>query len=101
MLSSVVPGVDVISSDFVKEEDLVPEIGKEVHRLKTGETSAPIFVKEGVHLVKVLDRRGGTLPEFSSVKDSLKEELTDRRSEKAFADILGELKKAATVDIQL
>jgi len=49
----------------------------------------------------VLDRRGGTLPEFSSVKDSLKEELTDRRSEKAFADILGELKKAATVDIQL
>jgi peptidyl-prolyl cis-trans isomerase SurA len=101
MLSSVVPGVEVISSDFVKEEDLVPEIGKEVHRLKTGETSAPIFVKEGVHLVKVLDRRGGTLPEFSSVKDSLKEELTDRRSEKAFADILGELKKAATVDIQL
>jgi peptidyl-prolyl cis-trans isomerase SurA len=101
MLSSVVPGVEVISSKFVKEEDLVPEIGKEVHRLKTGETSAPIFVKEVVHLVRVLDRRGGTLPEFSSVKDSLKEELTDRRSEKAFADILGELKKAATVDIQL
>lgn len=101
MLSPVVPGAEVISSDFVKEEDLVPEIGKEVHRLKTGETSAPIFVKDGVHLVKVLDRRGGKLPDFSSVKSPLKEELTDRRSEQAFADILVELKKAATVDIQL
>ena len=101
LVSSVVPGAEVIESDFVKEEDLIPEIGKEVHRLKKGETSPPIFVKDGVHLVKVLDRRGGKLPEFSSVKDSLMEELTDRRSEQAFTDILVELKKAATIDIQL
>jgi peptidyl-prolyl cis-trans isomerase SurA len=101
LLSSVVPGAEVIESDFVKEEDLIPEIGKEVHRLKKGETSPPIFVKDGVHLLKVLDRRGGKLPDFSSVKDSLLEELTDRRSEQAFTDILVELKKAATVDIQL
>ncbi len=101
LLASTVPGAEVISSDFVKEEDLVPEIGKEVHRLKKGEISPPLFVKDGAHLIKVLDRRGGTLPEFSSVKGSLTEELTDRRSERAFADILVDLKKAATVDIRL
>lgn len=101
LLSSVVPGAEVIQSDFVAEEDLIPDIGNEIHRLKTGETSPPIFVKDGVHLAKVVDRRGGKLPDFSSVKDSLMEELRDRRSEQAFAEILVELKKAATVDIQL
>jgi hypothetical protein len=46
-------------------------------------------------------RRGGTLPEFPALKDSLAEELADRRSEKAYADILAELKKAASIDIRL
>jgi peptidyl-prolyl cis-trans isomerase SurA len=101
LLSSVVPGVTVFSADFVKTEDLLPEIGKEIVRLRTGETSPPFFTEAGAHLVKVLERRGGTLPDISTVKDLLKEEMLDRRSEKAFADILVELKKAATIDIRL
>ncbi len=101
LLSTVVPGVTVLSSDFVKTEDLLPEIRKEVHLLRTGETSPPIFAEAGGHLIKVLERRGGTLPDFSAVKASLTEELVDRRSEKAFADILVELKKAASIDIRL
>lgn len=101
MLASAVPGISVVSSDYVKTDDLLPEIGREVHRLKAGETSPPIFAEEGIHLVRVLERRGGTLPEFSSVKGSLMEELVDRRSERAFAEILVELKQAATIDIRL
>ena len=101
LLSSVVSGGTVLSSDFVKTEDLLPEIEKEVHRLRTGGTSPPIFTEAGAYLVKVLERRGGALPEFSAVKASLGEELVDRRSEKAFTDILADLKKAATMDIRL
>ncbi len=101
LLSSVVPGVTVFSADFVKTEDLIPEIRKQVDRLSTGETSPPFFTEAGAHLVKVLERRGGTLPDISAVKDSLREEMLDRRSEKAFADILAELKKEATIDIRL
>jgi peptidyl-prolyl cis-trans isomerase SurA len=101
LLSSVVPGVTVFSADFVKTEDLLPEIGKEVVRLMTGETSPPFFTEAGAHLVKVLERRGGALMDISDVRDSLREEMLDRRSEKAFADLLVELKKAATIDIRL
>ncbi|HSM00378.1 MAG TPA: SurA N-terminal domain-containing protein [Candidatus Limnocylindria bacterium] len=101
LLSSVVPGVTVFSADFEKTEDLLPEIGKEVVRLRTGETSPPFFTEAGAHLVKVLERRGGTLVDISDVKASLREEMLDRRSEKAFSDILVELKKAATIDIRL
>jgi peptidyl-prolyl cis-trans isomerase SurA len=101
LLSSVVPGITAFSSGFVKTEDLLPEIGREVRRLRTGENSPPIFTEGGAHLVKVLERRGGTLPEFSTVRTMLSEELFDQRSEKAFSDILVDLKKAATIDIRL
>ena len=101
LLSSVVPDVTAFSSGFVKTEDLLPEIGREVRRLRTGENSPPIFTEGGAHLVKVLERRGGTLPEFSAVRTMLTEELFDRRSEKAFSDLLVDLKKAATIDIRL
>jgi len=101
LLSSVVPEVTVFSSGFVKTEDLLPEIGREVRRLRTGESSPPIFSEGGAQLVKVLERRGGTLPDFSDVRTKLTDELFDRRSEKAFTDVLVDLKKAATIDIRL
>jgi peptidyl-prolyl cis-trans isomerase SurA len=101
LLSSSVPEVLVQSSGFVKTEDLLPEIAKEVHRLRTGGISPPIFTDEGAHLIHVLERRGGVLPEFAAVKGSLTEELVDQRSEKAYAEILVELKKAATIEIHL
>jgi parvulin-like peptidyl-prolyl isomerase len=85
----------------VKTEDLIPEIRKQIVLLRTGETSPPFFTEDGAHLVKVLERRGGTLPDISAVRDSLRQEMLDRRSEKAFADILAELKKEATIDIRL
>jgi peptidyl-prolyl cis-trans isomerase SurA len=101
LVSSSVPGVSVVSSDFVKTDDLLPEIAKEIHRLRTGGTSPPIFTDEGVHLIHVLERRGGSLPEFAAVKSSLTDELVDQRSEKSYDDILVELKKAATIEIHL
>jgi peptidyl-prolyl cis-trans isomerase SurA len=101
LLSASVPEVSVQSSGFVKTEDLLPEIAKEVHRLRTGGTSPPIFTEEGAHLIHVLERRGGVLPEFAEVKAPLTEELVDQRSERAYAEILVELKKAATIEIHL
>jgi peptidyl-prolyl cis-trans isomerase SurA len=101
LVAAQIPGASVVSSDFVKTEDLLPEIQKEVRQLRTGETSPPFFTEAGAHLVTVLARRGGTPPDFAQVRDSLADELVDRRSEKAFFDILAELKKAATTDIRL
>lgn len=100
-VSPAYPGVAVLDAGYVAAEDLLPEIQREVRRMKTGDTSPPVFSEEGGYLVRVLGRRGGTLPEFSDVRDALSGELVDRRSEKAYADILSELKHAATIDIRL
>lgn len=101
LIRNVAPGASVLVSEFVRTDDLQPEIQKEIHRLRSGETSPPFFTESGAYLVTVLSRRGGTLPEFATVKDALTEELADRRSEKAYADVLSELKKAASIDIRL
>jgi peptidyl-prolyl cis-trans isomerase SurA len=90
-----------LSGDFLPMEDLLPEMQQEVRRLRTGETSQPFFAEAGIFVVHVVARRGGTPGEYSKVKDALREELTDKRSEKAFADILEELKKSASIDVRL
>lgn len=101
LLAAAVPDVSVFTSDYVTTEDLLPEVQKEVRRLRTGETSPPFFTESGAHLVTVLARRGGKAPDFAAIRESLAEELVDRRSEKAYADVLADLKKAASIDIRL
>jgi peptidyl-prolyl cis-trans isomerase SurA len=101
LVSATLPKASVATSDFVRTADLLPEIQKEIRKLRTGETSAPFFTEGGAYLITVKARRGGTLPEFATLKDALAEEMSDRRSEKAYADILAEMKKAASIDIRL
>jgi len=98
---SLFPDVRLVSGEFVPAEDLLPEMQKEIGRLLSGERSEPFSAGEGLYIVRVLERRGGKEREFAEVKASLKEELADRRSEKALVDILVELKKSASIDVRL
>lgn len=95
------PDVRLVSGEFVPSEDLLPEMRKEIGRLRSGERSEPFPAGEGLYIVRVIERRGGKAREFSEVKASLGEELVDRRSERALADILTELKKSASIDVRL
>ena len=95
------PDVQFHAADFVTTEDLLPELQREVRRLRAGESSPPFFAETGAYLLRVVERRGGTLGDFSAVKESLTEELTDRRSEKAYSDLLAELRRSASIDVRL
>jgi peptidyl-prolyl cis-trans isomerase SurA len=95
------PKVQFHPAAFVTTEDLLPELQREVRRLRSGEVSAPFATGTGVYLVRVIERRGGTPGDFSAVKEMLTEELMDRRSEKAYSDLLSELKRSASIDVRL
>jgi len=95
------PKVQLHAADFVTTEDLLPELQREVRRLRAGESSAPFFAEAGAYLLRVVERRGGKPGDFSEVKAGLTEELTDRRSEKAYADLLLELKRSSSIDVRL
>jgi peptidyl-prolyl cis-trans isomerase SurA len=95
------PKVQLHDAGFVTTEDLLPELQREVRRLRAGEASPAFFTEAGAYLLRVVERRGGTPGDFSAVKDGLTEELTDRRSEKAYSDLLLELKRSASIDVRL
>jgi parvulin-like peptidyl-prolyl isomerase len=95
------PKVQFHAAGFVTTEDLLPELQREVRRLRAGEASPPFFTEAGAYLLRVVERRGGAPGDFSAVKDTLTDELTDRRSEKAFSDVLSELKRSASIDVRL
>ncbi|MEW6719292.1 MAG: peptidylprolyl isomerase [Thermodesulfobacteriota bacterium] len=95
------PAVELFAGDFLPEEDLLPEMRREIARLRSGERSGPFPGEHGVYIVRVVERRGGTPREFREVMDILAEEMTDRRSEKAYADIIEELKRSASIDVRL
>ena len=95
------PRVQLHAAGFVTTEDLLPELQREVRRLRAGEASLPFFTGEGAFLLRVVERRGGVPGDFYAVKEALTEELTDRRSEKAYSDILLELKRSASIDVRL
>jgi peptidyl-prolyl cis-trans isomerase SurA len=95
------PKAELHAVDFVTTEDLLPELQREVRRLRAGESSSPFFAEAGAWLLRVVERRGGTPGDFSAMKDGLTEELTDRRSEKAYSDLLKELKRSASIDVRL
>lgn len=101
LLRASLPGISVMSSGFVKTDDLLPEIQKEIRKLRSGETSPPFFTEAGAYIIAVKERRGGVLPEYSALSGRLAEELADRRSEKAYSDVLSELKKSASIDVRL
>ena len=95
------PKVQFHASGFVTTEDLLPEVQREVRRLRAGEASPPFLTEAGAYLLRVVEREGGAPGDFSAVKNALTEELTDRRSEKAYSDILSELKRSASIDVRL
>ena len=95
------PKVEFHAAGFVTTEDLLPELQREVRRLRAGEVSPPFVTEGGAYLLRVVERQGGAPGDFSAVEKTLTEELTDRRSEKAFSDILSELKRSASIDVRL
>jgi peptidyl-prolyl cis-trans isomerase SurA len=92
------PTVQYVAGDFMAEEELPDDVRKEVRRLRTGEVSPPFFTEEGGRVVSVLARRGGKTPGFADVREAVTEELADRRSERAFTDLMVELRRDSVVE---
>jgi peptidyl-prolyl cis-trans isomerase SurA len=54
------------------------EIEAEINRLSEGEVSNPIKTKQGVHIVKVLNKKNSQDPQFLRIKDQIKSFLVEK-----------------------
>jgi parvulin-like peptidyl-prolyl isomerase len=85
---------------YFKRGELLPEIEKEVFHLQVGEVSEIIRTQFGFHIIKLLDRKGGTSP-FEEVKEKVKADHYEKEMEKAYQQYLSTLKAKSVIEIKL
>lgn len=69
-------------------------------KLKANEISEPVESREGVHLIKVYERRPqGFIPPFEEIKEDVGKVAKTDQAQKIYQDYIDELKKKARIDI--
>lgn len=81
-----------------KRGELAPELEEVVFRLKQGEVSKPVGMKDGIHIIKVLDAKGTTV-EFDKVKGLIGQKLAADKQKASFDTFIENLKKNYKVEI--
>ncbi len=65
---------------FVKRGDLVPEVERAAFALKPGQVSDIVSSQYGLHLIKVEDYRASSVEPLDSVKEKIRETLTQEKA---------------------
>ena len=81
-----------------KRGDMRPELEEAAFRLKKGQVSVPIKLKDGIHIIKVTDAKGSVM-EFDKVKGFVRQKMTAERQRETFDKFIENLKKSYKIDI--
>ncbi|HEX8949984.1 MAG TPA: peptidylprolyl isomerase [Dissulfurispiraceae bacterium] len=81
-----------------KKGEMSPQLEDAVFRLKKGEVSTPIRLKDGIHILKVTDAKG-TLVGFDKVKALIGQRLTAEKQKANFDKFVEGLKKTYKIDV--
>jgi len=80
---------------------LRPELEESAFKLQVGGVSGLIKTPEGLHILRVLERKGGEPKPFAEVQSQIRDELMQAESEKQFQEWMKALKKKAYIEIRL
>jgi peptidyl-prolyl cis-trans isomerase SurA len=86
---------------YFKRGELVPSLEKEATRLQVGELSGVIRTDMGFHILKLLDRKGGTPPPFEEMREKVQADYYEKEMEKALQQLLTRLKEKSFIEIKL
>ncbi|MCL5061934.1 MAG: peptidylprolyl isomerase [Nitrospiraceae bacterium] len=81
-----------------KRGEMKPELEDVAFRLKKGEISMPIRLKDGIHIIKVTDAKGAIL-DFDKVKGLIGQRLTAEKQREGFDKFIESLKKKHKIEI--
>jgi len=86
---------------YFKKGELLPAFEKEALRLQIGEVGGIVRSDFGFHLIKLLDRKGGSALPFEEVKEKVQVDYYEQEMEKAFRQFVSTLKEKAVIEIKL
>lgn len=85
---------------FLPEDRLLPGIAAAVRGMKVGEVAGPVKSSQGLHFLKLIEKKDGATPPLSEVRDRLVAAMRARRGEELQQAYLNDLgtKLAITVN---
>lgn len=81
-----------------KRGEMKSELEDVAFRLKKGEISMPVKLKDGIHILKVTDAKG-TVLEFEKVKGLISQRIVAEKQRESFDKLIENLKKKHKIDI--
>ncbi len=86
---------------FVEKGMLLPEVDRIVFSLGKDEVSPVISSSVGVHLVKVIDKRGAGVKPIEAVREEIVSRLEEGKLEKKYEGWMEELRQRSHIEIRL
>jgi len=84
---------------YFSKGQMVPEFEKAAASLKIGDISVPVQTQYGYHIIKVTDRKKGSVIEFEKIKDMISQKLSGEKQKEAFDQYVAALRKNYKVEI--
>lgn len=86
---------------YFKKQELIPELEEVAFKMEVGEISEIIRSPHGFHILRLLERKGGTPKPFTEVAPKIREAKLQEEAEKKFQEWLHNLKSKAYIEIRL
>ncbi len=81
--------------------DLAPELQKVAFALSPGDVSDPIAQGGGYRLLKVVEKKDGSVVPFAEAKDEISRRLSQKRMTSAYDEYVAGLRKTALIDLKV
>lgn len=86
---------------FFSKGEMIPTLEEVVFNLEVGEISGVIQSTQGLHLLKVTDKRPGSIPAFEDVRERVTADYYHQEVSRLYTKWLQELKSRANIEIKL
>ena len=81
-----------------RKGQLAPQLEEAVFRLRKGDVSMPVTMKDGIHILKMTDAKG-TIVDFDKVKGLIAQRVAAEKQRDAFDKFIDSLKKNYKIEV--